>query len=258
MLANNLKYLRKQRKETQEYVADALGINRTTYADYERGKTEPIASLLLKIARYFDVNPADLLIVDLGVPLFHQRNSEPPNIYAEGLRVVAVTVNDNRKENIELVPVNAIAGYAIDFSNPEFIKDLPRFNLPGLSEGTYRAFEIQGKSMPPIHEGFIVVGRYVDRWQDLKNGKRYILVLKQEGVVFKRVVNEIGQNRKLVLFSDNPEFLPFTVGVTNVLEAWEMVAYLGFPDDPINTSEAIFDKLQAIDQKLSILTYNNH
>lgn len=258
MLANNLKYLRRQRKETQEHVADALDINRTTYADYERGKTEPIASLLLKIARYFDVDPTDLLTVDLGIPLFHQRNSEPPNIYADGLRVVAVTVNDNRKENIELVPVNAVAGYAIGFSNPEFIQDLPRFNLPGLPDGTYRAFEIQGKSMPPIHEGFIVVGRYVDRWQDLKNGKPYILILKNEGVVFKRVINEIGQNRKLVLFSDNPEFLPFTVSVTNVLEAWEMVAYLGFPDDPINTSEAIFDKLQAIDQKLSILTYNNH
>jgi transcriptional regulator with XRE-family HTH domain len=258
MLANNLKYLRRQRKETQEHVADALEINRTTYADYERGKTEPIASLLLKIARYFDVNPTDLLTIDLGVPLFHQRNSEPPNIYVDGLRVVAVTVNDNRKENIELVPVNAVAGYAIGFSNPEFIQDLPRFNLPGLSDGTYRAFEIQGKSMPPIHQGFIVVGRYVDQWQDLKNGKRYILVLKNEGVVFKRVINEIGQNRKLVLFSDNPEFLPFTVSVTDVFEAWEMVAYLGFPDDPSNTSEAIFDKLQAIEQKLSILTYNNH
>jgi len=258
MLANNLKYLRRQRKETQEHVADALDINRTTYADYEKGKTEPNASLLLKIASYFEVDLNDLLTVDLGIPLFRQRNSEPPNIYVDGLRVVAVTVNDNRKENIELVPVSAIAGYAIDFSNPEFIQDLPRFNLPGLSDGTYRAFEIQGKSMPPIHEGFIVVGRYVDRWQDLKNGKRYILVLKNEGVVFKRVVNEIGQNRKLVLFSDNPEFLPFTVSVTDVLEAWEMVAFLGFPDDPINTSEAIFDKLQAIDQKLTILTYNNH
>lgn len=238
-------------------MADTLGINRSTYSGYEQGKSEPISSLAIKISDYFNVKVDELLKSDLDIPLFRQKISEPPSIYADGLRVVAVTVSEKQQGNIELVPVNAVAGYTTGFSSPEFIQDLPRFNLPGLPEGTYRAFEVEGKSMPPIHEGFIVVGSYVEHWKDLKDGKRYVLVLRNEGVVFKRIVNEVGQNKKLVLCSDNPKFLPFTVSVVDVLEAWEMVAYVGFPDDPTNASEAIFDKLLAIEQKLNLLTANN-
>lgn len=255
MLANNLRYLRKKISQSQEQVAEALGINRSTYADYENGKTEPSASLTVRIADYFHVSVDDLLkSTDLDIPLFRQKNSEPPSLYRDGLRIVAVAVSEHQKSNIELVPVNAVAGYASGFSNPEFVQELPRFNLPGLSEGTYRAFEIQGKSMPPIHEGFIVVGKYMERWQDLKDGKRYILLLRNDGVVFKRVVNEVGQNKRLVLCSDNPDFLPFTVSVFDVLEAWEMVAFIGFPFDSSNTGEAIFGKLHSIEQKLNLLT----
>lgn len=257
MLASNLRYLRKQLKQTQEFVADTLGINRSTYSDYEQGKTEPSASLAIKIAGHFSVTLDELLKSNLDIPLFRQKKSEPPSIYTDGLRVVTVTVSEKQQGNIELVPTNAVAGYALGFSSPDFIRELPRFNLPGLPEGTYRAFEIVGKSMPPIHEGFIVVGRYVEHWQDLKDGKRYVLVLRTEGVVFKRIVNEVGQNKKLVLCSDNPQFLPFTVSVSDVLEAWEMVAYVGFPNDAANEIEAIFDRLQAIEQKLNLFSANN-
>lgn len=257
MLANNLKYLRKHRKETQEQVADILGINRSTYADYEKGRTEPIASLSLKIAERFGVTVEELLKSDLGAPLFRQRSAEPPSLFADGLRVVVVTVYESQKGSIELVPVSAVAGYTSGFSDPDFIQELPRLNLPGLPEGTYRAFEIQGKSMPPIHEGFIVVGKYVEHWQDIKDGKRYVLVLRNEGVVFKRVVNEVGRNRKLVLCSDNPDFLPFTSSVNDVIEAWDMVAYVGFPDDSSDANEAIFSKLQDIEQKLNRFIVDN-
>lgn len=234
-----------------------MGVNRSTYSDYEQGKTEPSASLSTRMAQYFSVTVDELLQADLDTPLFYQKNSNPPSIYTDGLRVVTLTVVEKQPNNIELVPTNAIAGYSTGFSSPDFIQDLPRFNLPGLPEGAYRAFEIQGKSMPPIHEGFIVVGRYVESWKDLKDGNRYVLVLRHEGVVFKRVVNEVEQSRKLVLCSDNPQFLPFIVSVTDILEAWEMVAYIGFPNNLANETEAIFGKLQAIEQKLNLLTANN-
>jgi transcriptional regulator with XRE-family HTH domain len=256
--SNNLKYLRKKRGNTQEEMANVLGIKRSTYADYENGKTDPTIAFLMKTSEYFGHTPNELLTTDLGIPLFHRQNKEMPNLYADGLRVVTITVNGNKKENIEFVPVQAIAGYAASFNNQAFIEELPRFQLPGLPEGTYRAFEIQGDSMPPIHEGFIVIGKYVERWQDLKNGIRCVLILKNEGVVFKRVVNEVGQNRRLVLVSDNPEFLPYTVPIAEVLEAWEMKAFIGFPDEPKAFNEVVFEKLQSIEEKLAgLITEKN-
>lgn len=253
MLASNLKFLRKNRRETQEQVADAIGINRSTYADYEKGKSEPSASLCIKIANYFSISVADLLISELDVHLFNRKMTDPPSLYQDGLRVVTVSVSGNERENIELVPVSAIAGYAEGYNMTSFIRDLPRFYLPNLPESTYRAFQISGNSMPPIGEGFIVVGKYVERWQDLKSGKRYVLLLRNEGVVFKRVINEVGQNKKLVLFSDNPDFLPFTVSIADLLEAWEMVAFVGFPSEIGDPQEAILQKLHTIDQKINFM-----
>lgn len=253
MIASNLKSLRKNRSETQEQVADAIGVNRSTYADYEKGKSEPSASLCIKIANYYSISVADLLTSELDAPLFNRKITDPPSLYQDGLRVVTVSVSGNGRENIELVPVSAIAGYADGYNMTSFIQDLPRFSIPNLPESTYRAFQISGNSMPPIAEGFIVVGKYVERWQDLQNGKRYVLLLRNEGIVFKRVVNEVGQNKKLVLFSDNPDFLPFTVSIADLLEAWEMVAFVGFPSEFGDPQEAILQKLNAIDQKINFV-----
>ncbi|MFN0214167.1 MAG: XRE family transcriptional regulator [Saprospiraceae bacterium] len=254
MFAANLKYLRKKRNESQELVAERIGINRSTYADYEKGRSEPIASVCLKIADYFTVSMDDLLKSDLGAPLFQRKSTQQSSVFSDGLRVLAVSLDKNERENVEFVSVHAVAGYVTGFCNPEFIQELPRLILPNLSEGTYRAFEITGDSMPPIHEGFIVVGRFVERWQDIKSGKRYTLVLQNDGIVFKRVVNEVGQNRKLVLCSDNPAYLPYTVSISDVLEAWELAAFVGFPKGTIQNEDTILGKLQAIEQKINLLT----
>lgn len=255
MFAANLKYLRKKRSESQEQTAERIGINRSTYADYENGRSEPAASLILKIAEHFVVGVEDLLKNDLGAPLFQQKSAQPRSVFFEGLRVVTISTDKSGRENVEFVPAPAIAGYATGFSNPEFIQELPRLHLPNLPEGTYRAFEITGDSMPPIHEGYIVVGKFVERWQDIKNGKRYILVLHNDGIVFKRVVNEVVQYRKLVLCSDNPDYLPFSVPITDVLEAWELTAFIGFPRERAQNEEAILEKLQTIENKINLLKF---
>lgn len=46
---------------TQQQVADALHLDRSTYAYYERGTTEPDLKTLKKIATIFNVDPALLL-----------------------------------------------------------------------------------------------------------------------------------------------------------------------------------------------------
>ena len=61
-----LKQLRKQNKKSQQDVADFLGVNRGTYANYELGKREPDFDTLRRIAEYFNVSIDYLLGHDVS------------------------------------------------------------------------------------------------------------------------------------------------------------------------------------------------
>jgi len=104
--------------------------------------------------------------------------------------------------------------------------------------------------MPPITEGSIVIGKYIEHHTEIENGKRYIFVLRDDGIVFKRVVNEVNQNKNLILVSDNSEYLPYTVKITDVLEAWEMVSFIGYLPKKIDSNQTIINKLNVIEQKI--------
>lgn len=56
-----LKMYRKNCLLTQQQVADALNINRTTYTYYEIGKTEPSIDTLHKLVKIFNITYEDLL-----------------------------------------------------------------------------------------------------------------------------------------------------------------------------------------------------
>ena len=100
MLSNNLKALRKKRKISQQELAETLGIPRTTLGDYERGKTEPNLALLIRLAKIFDIKVDDLIKTDLReIDLDHLRDQQ--------LKVLAITVDMDNNENIEMVPLKA-------------------------------------------------------------------------------------------------------------------------------------------------------
>ena len=61
MIAENLKYLRTKNNFSQQTLSETLGIPRTTLGDYERGKTEPNISMMLRMARLFDVTVDELI-----------------------------------------------------------------------------------------------------------------------------------------------------------------------------------------------------
>lgn len=233
---------------SQEAIADTLNVGRSTWAGYEKGKSEPTVSVLKKISVFFEVSTDVILFQDIENPI---RKEESIALKNDNLRVLAITINQDQRQNIELVPTKAIAGYAQNFSNISFIENLDRFSIPKLEEGTFRAFEIKGTSMQPINEGSIVIGKYIEHIRDLRNNRRYILILKEEGVVFKRVIKEIDVNNRLVLISDNPEFLPFTVHLENILEAWEMIAFVGYGDKIEDSSSFLMQKMNQIEQKMN-------
>lgn len=63
-----LKELRKHKGWTQKAVSDMLGIDRTTYAKYESGASEPNFEMLLKLSKLFNIS-VDNLIRGLDSPI---------------------------------------------------------------------------------------------------------------------------------------------------------------------------------------------
>ena len=63
---NNLKFLRTRLKQSQQQLADNLGIKRTQLASYELGNTTPPIEPLMRMADFFKFTVDTLLTVDLA------------------------------------------------------------------------------------------------------------------------------------------------------------------------------------------------
>ena len=123
---------------------------------------------------------------------------------------------------IHFVPVKAAAGYLAGYADEEFIDELNTFTLPMLGGGDYRAFEIVGDSMLPTPSGSVIVGQKVSNDLDtIRNNQAYIVVSRNEGIVYKRIVKNGRVRDKLTMVSDNPSYQPYTVNAEDILELWQ-------------------------------------
>jgi transcriptional regulator with XRE-family HTH domain len=228
---NNIKILRKRRHRTQDEVAFALEMKRSTLSGYENGVAQPNMDALIKFSEYYGVAIDTLIRVDLS-QLPESQFSQLERGYdtfikGSNLRVLATTIGEDNEENIELVNEKAKAGYATGFADPEYIRVLPTFRLPFLSkQKKYRSFQISGDSMLPIPDGSFVTGEFVQDWNSIRNHHAYILLTREEGVVFKVVENKVENDGKLVLHSLNPIYDPFDLHVNDLKEVWKFVNYI--------------------------------
>jgi len=143
--------------------------------------------------------------------------------------VLTVAITDEGDEYITAVPIPASAGYMNGYADPEYIEELPRFKLPMVNKGrTSRIFQIKGDSMLPIRSGSYVIAEYLQDWHQLIDDEAYIILTKEDGIVYKRVENRIPEDKKLILKSDNPEYLPFEVSIYDVLEIWRAKGFMSF------------------------------
>lgn len=255
-ISSNLKYLRKKKGLTQQQFADEIGIKRSLVGAYEEDRAEPKYDLLKRIAEYYDFSIDEFINEEIN-------DKWKPKLKAQGsnLRVLSISVDKDDNENIELVPVKASAGYLNGFSDPEYIRELPKFHLPlpALKQGTFRAFEIMGDSMLPIQPGSIIVGEYLDNWNDVKTGETYVIISKNEGVVYKRAGNRFKENKDLKLISDNKVYDPYSIASDDILEIWKAKAYFtsSLPEPtPEPTIETLSTMMSQMQKSLSQLNKN--
>jgi transcriptional regulator with XRE-family HTH domain len=243
---SNIKFLRKRRGRTQDDVAVALNLKRSTLSGYENGVAQPGIETLVSFSRYFNLSIDTLLKIDIS-KLSESQLSELErgyDAYVKGsnLRVLTTTVSADNVENIELVPEKAKAGYATGYADPEYIEELPRFRLPFLSEKRkYRTFQLKGDSMLPIPDGSWVTGEFVQDWREIISGKAYVVFTINDGIVFKVVENNLKNDGKLVLYSLNPIYEPYEVHINEVKEIWKFVNYISneLPDPVLPEKQLI-------------------
>jgi transcriptional regulator with XRE-family HTH domain len=239
-IPSNIKFLRKKKGLTQQEFADELGIKRSLVGAYEEERADPKYELLTKIASYFDVSIDDFITETIDEKWVAKAKTSQSNI-----RVLSISVDKDDNENIELVPVKASAGYLNGYADPEYVAQLPKFYLPMFKQGTYRAFEIKGDSMLPLVSGTIIIAEYLENWTDAKQGETFVIISKNDGVVYKRIGNKFKENKTLKLISDNPAYEPYEVNAEDILEIWKAKGYIS-THLPAPTPEPTLESLTAM------------
>ena len=229
--ASNIKLLRKRRKITQDDVALSLSMKRSTVSGYENEVAQPGVDILIAFSNYYKISIDTLIKVELSTlsesQLSQLENGYDTFISGGELRVLSTTIDSDNNENIELVNQKASAGYRAGYSDPEYIKVLPTFQLPFLSkEKKYRTFQIEGDSMYPIPSGSWVTAEFIQNWNFIRDGYAYIIMTNDDGLVFKVLESHIKEDGTFKLYSLNSLYKPFSINIKDIREIWKFIHYI--------------------------------
>lgn len=215
-------------------------INGRPQSDGSRKKTKPGYDVLSAIINEFDINP-DYLFGKSDSMLSTELSKTPTY---SGIPKV-VTTTPNGRENIVFVPTKARAGYLNGYGDPEYIESLPAFQIPYLTNGSFRCFEVQGNSMlKTFYDSDLVIGRYVEDLNDIKNGHVYVIISKNDGIVLKRVINHIDKQGVLHLKSDNNDgnYPTFNIKAEDIMELWNVTMYVSRQiPEPMDMQEQLYE-----------------
>jgi transcriptional regulator with XRE-family HTH domain len=246
LFSDNIRTLRVRHKISQEKLAESLCITRGRYVKYEDGTSEAPYDILKKIAHYYHISIDLLLSVDV------RKIDTEDLLKLENNRLVLPIMVDREGENfIEVVTQKVKAGYLNGYADPEYIESLQQISLPFLGPGKHRGFPVEGDSMPPHENGSIIVGRYIERLGEVQDGRTYILITKNEGMVYKR----LNKNKKnaLVLASDNTFYPNYEVKMSEIIEIWEYQCNIGRSDKKQALSETESLKELILEVKREVL-----
>lgn len=224
-LSENIKHLRALRKLTQESLAVELSVSRSRISSYEENRSMPTIEFLIDFSEYFKI-PIDILVKK------NLTKSKDISFMEVGNKRVLfpIAIDSNNENLIEVVPVKTSAGYLLGYDDPEYIEQLEKIKLPFLPTGKHRAFPIKGDSMLPMKDGAYVVAKFIEDFNDIKNGSSYVIVTANDGMTYKRVYDKVEEKGSILLSPDNTSYQSYHVPIKEVLELWEFTC-------SINTQE---------------------
>lgn len=163
-LAKNIRFLRRKRDWSQDYVADQLGYKSyTTIQKWEMGVSEPPLKKLKELAELFNVDMDDLTNKDLEMPPINSPSQSGVKIKVLG-RVAAG------------IPIEAVTDI---IDTEEITEELAR-------TGEFFGLQIKGDSMEPrMIEGDVVIVRQQD---DADNGDIVIAMVNGDEATCKKLI----------------------------------------------------------------------
>lgn len=156
---NRLKYLRTERGENLEKVAEYLNVSIQTISNYENEKRDMTPDTIIKLAEYFGVS------TDYLLGKSDNRNSDIP---------------------VSKIPILGTVKAGYDWLAEENIVDYITLkeNIPNVGE--YYALRITGDSMLPLlAEGDLVI---VHDQDDVESGQTAVVLINGEEATVKKVV----------------------------------------------------------------------
>ena len=241
--------------KSRRHFALSIGYHAQGISEMMASRRDAPLELIEKAVLTFRFNPY-YLFTGKGKPF-----SNPTDDDGLRLKNLSIVTDQKGDERIVHVPYPAQAGYGMLLDDPVYISELPTYQLPDprFKSGTYRSFEIAGTSMEPTFmPNDIVIAAFIEPryWeQAIKNGQLYIIVTNQE-VVIKRIINRLRTEHYLECCSDNPTFDTYTISANDIKEVWKvrvkLTAHLAPPAQQINTNN-ISEQLQAQQKMLEHL-----
>lgn len=224
----NLAKLRENKQLTQAETATALVLNRSTYANYENGVTEPDFLTIERICLFFGMDAGTLLFTDitegnLSDKIQDSKKNADGNPNGKGLG------NPNDKKGTEkevITPFKkalnvydldskAAAGMALLLDDGDKLKTAPNLYLPSIGTGMHIRIPISGDSMDKtIKNGDKVVAVRVLEETSFRDGDVYVIMTNDNEVLCKRVYRD---GKYLELISDNENYAPLKLHHNKVL-----------------------------------------
>jgi transcriptional regulator with XRE-family HTH domain len=242
-ISSNIRFLRQLKGLSQEQLADELKITRSRIGGYEEARNEPPIDLLIRLSEYFHIAIDALVRGDLK-----KTNLDGLMKVGKNRILFPILLDNDGNDMVELIPLKASAGYLKGYADPEYIEKLPQMKLPFLPTGKHRAFPIKGDSMPPIKEGSFVIGKYVERFEEVKLGHTYVVVTKDDGLSYKRIGAYHKREASYELHSDNKIYQPYKVKQNEILELWEYTCCINMNqyDDAELNLDSIMNMLRGL------------
>lgn len=179
-------------------------------------------------------------LADHRMPVFNNQyaiNPEPAPIFREEKTVSYPT--------IQWVGKNQWMEYIANYQNPAFLTHLPSFQLPNLPSGYYRAFE-SGQDFE--YPGALLVGSFIRNWYEIKDGAHYLFVLKNQGFLYRKAYNQVKPKGVILLSSDIEEIPNIEAVLHDILEVWEVKAFISLqmpnPAPSMDRIGQLVDELQ--------------
>ncbi len=247
----NIIYLRKQKDLKQSDMLAAIGINKSTWGNYETGLSKPNFLDLLEIAKYFGTTETELIHADLSNGKLIKNNSFEKNQEIRKLNGKGTgKINDDFKEfkltiaaddrpdygvNSGLIPITDISVAAgAGVYNNDYIENLETLKLPAAlikKNATYLCVRIKGISMAPtLQDGGYAIIRLLDReeWAKMPDERLYVISDNDGKTALKRVKNRFKQGF-IVMRSDSPDtavYPSYNLTVEEINTIWYLEWYM--------------------------------